>query len=91
MDISFDPAKNARNVAERGLPFSRAAEFDFQTAVIEEDTRRAYPERRFVALGWLDERLHVLCFAPVPGGIRIISFRKANAREERRYERTQQD
>lgn len=91
MDISFDPAKSARNAAERGLPFDRAAEFDFQTAVIEEDTRRAYPERRFVALGWLDERLHVLCFTPAPGGIRVISFRKANAREERRYEHTQRD
>ncbi|WP_267912117.1 BrnT family toxin [Melaminivora jejuensis] len=42
-------------------------------------------------MAWLDERLHVLCFTPTPGGIRIISFRKANAREERRYERTQQD
>lgn len=91
MDISFDPVKSARNAAERGLPFDLAAEFDFQTAVIEEDTRRAYPERRFVALGWRDERLHVLCFTPTPGGIRVISFRKANAREERRYERTQQD
>ena len=27
------------------------------------------------------QRLHVLCFTPVPGGIRVISFRKANLRE----------
>lgn len=88
MDISYDPAKNERNIAERGLSFERAADFDFETAKIREDVRRAYPERRFVALGWLDARLHLLCFSPVPGGIRVISFRKANRREQRDYERT---
>ncbi len=88
MNISFDPAKNARNIEERGLSFERAAEFDFETAKIREDVRKPYPERRFVALGWLDARLHVLCFTPIPSGIRIISFRKANSREQRDYERT---
>jgi uncharacterized DUF497 family protein len=88
MDISYDTAKNARNLEERGLSFARAAEFDFETAKIREDARKPYPERRFVALGWLDARLHVLCFTPIPGGIRIISFRKANSREQHDYERT---
>jgi uncharacterized DUF497 family protein len=91
MQISYDLAKNARNIAERGLSFERVNEFDFQTAVLSEDVRRSYPERRFVALGWLDERLHVLCFTPVPGGLRVISFRKANSREQRAYELTQQN
>lgn len=91
MEISYDLAKNARNIAERGLSFERVNEFDFQTAVLSEDVRRPYPERRFVALGWLDERLHVLCFTPVPGGLRVISFRKANSREQRAYELTQQN
>jgi uncharacterized DUF497 family protein len=26
--IDFDPAKNAKNIPERGLPFTLAAEFD---------------------------------------------------------------
>lgn len=88
MEITYDPAKNASNIKDRQLSFDRAAEFDFQTAKIREDVRKAYPERRFVALGWLDARLHVLCFSPIPGGLRIISFRKANKREQRDYERT---
>ncbi len=88
MDISFDPAKNDWNIRERGLPFERAADFSFGSARIHEDVREAYPERRFVALGWLDARLHVLCFSPTPSGIRVISFRKANQREQRDYERT---
>jgi hypothetical protein len=39
-------------------------------------------------LGWLDVRLHVLCFTPTDDGLRVISLRKANARELRRYEKT---
>ena len=34
MEITYDPAKNASNIELRGLSFERAAEFDFQTAVI---------------------------------------------------------
>lgn len=53
-----------------------------------EDTRFEYPERRFVGVGWLDSRLHVICFTPIAGGIRVISFRKANGREVKRYAQT---
>ncbi len=86
MEINFDPAKNEKNIRERGLSFERAGDFDFATAVVREDVRKAYPEPRFVALGFLDARLLVLCFTPITGGIRVISFRKANRREEKEYE-----
>ena len=42
VEIAFDPLKSARNEALRGLrglPFDRAAEFDFTTAIIRRDTR----------------------------------------------------
>jgi len=84
--IDFDPAKNEKNIRERGLSFERAGDFDFVTAVVRKDVRKAYPEPRFVALGFLDARLHVLCFTPIAGGIRVISFRKANRREEKIHE-----
>lgn len=89
MHIEFDPAKSECNVRERGLGFERAADFEFSTAVVWQDTRKPYPEVRYVALGLLDARLHVLCFTPVAGGIRVISFRKANSREVKNYELTQ--
>ncbi|MFY9260597.1 MAG: BrnT family toxin [Gallionella sp.] len=91
MKIDFDPVKDSRNRHERGLAFERAAEFDFLTAIVRQDVRRAYPEPRFVALGFLDARLHLLCFTPVAHGIRVISFRKANSREVKYYERTSTD
>jgi uncharacterized DUF497 family protein len=66
-----------------------AADFDFENALYAVDDRRDYGEMRYVALGMLGNRLHVLCFVETDDGIRVISFRKANAREVRRYEKTQ--
>jgi uncharacterized DUF497 family protein len=87
MQISYDAAKNDRNIAERGLSFERSAEFDFETAQIAQDLRHTYPERRFLALGFVGVRLHMLVFAETAAGIRVISFRKANKREVKRYEK----
>ena len=50
MKIEFDPAKSEKNGRERGLPFTLVAEFDWETAIYEEDTRKRYPERRMVAV-----------------------------------------
>ena len=81
MRVYFDPAKNERNIEDRGLSFESAANFDFDSALVFVDDRREYGETRYVALGFLDERLHVLCFTEATDGIRVISFRKANLRE----------
>jgi hypothetical protein len=83
--ITFDPAKSAKNERERGLSFAVVAEIDFATAQTIEDTRRAYPERRFVLTGYLGEVLLVCCYTPIAGGLRVISLRRANARERRRH------
>jgi hypothetical protein len=89
VEVSFDPAKNARNIRERGLSFERAADFAFETAILTTDVRRDYGETRYVAVGYLDGRLYVLCFIETPAGIRVISFRKANSREMRRHAKAQ--
>lgn len=91
MIIDFDPAKSEKNKRERKLSFEMAIEFDWETALYAEDNRKLYPERRFVALGYLGFRLHVLCFTPIEDGVRIISFRKANLREVKRYEKETAD
>lgn len=75
MDISFDPAKNARNVDVHGVSFEFVREFDWSVALILEDIRRDYGERRYRALGSIYGRLYVLVF----------SLRKANKREIRLY------
>ena len=90
MKLDFDPAKSDRNIAERGLSFQRVEAFEFAAALIAEDVRKPYPERRFQALGHVDGRLHMLVFTPMVDGIRVISFRKANSREVKRYEKATQ-
>lgn len=86
MEIEFDPAKNERNVLLRGISFERAVEFDFETALFVEDTRHDYGEIRWRALGRLDGRVHALVFVETRRGIRVISLRKANLREVKRYD-----
>jgi hypothetical protein len=49
--ISFDAAKNARNIATRGISFELALAFEWDSALIVADTRRDYGERRFQAFG----------------------------------------
>lgn len=88
MKIEFDPEKSEKNRLQRELPFERAIEFDWENAIFFEDDRNLYPERRFIAVGYLDDRLHVLCFTPIAGGVRVISFRKANEREAKRHGKT---
>ena len=85
MHVTFDPAKNARNVAERGIPFRLALRFEWSTALIGEDMRKNYGEKRLQALGFIGERLHMLVFTPRPPALHVISLRWANERERTKY------
>ncbi|UPG95726.1 BrnT family toxin [Luteibacter aegosomatissinici] len=89
MEIRYDQAKHGRNLRERGLSFDDVAQFDFSTALVRRDARMDYGEERFVALGLIDIRVHVVVFTRSFRGIRVISFRKANKREVRHYENNQ--
>ncbi|MEQ1668325.1 MAG: BrnT family toxin [Sulfuriferula sp.] len=89
MGITFDPDKNIRNIELRNLSFDKAAEFGFVDAIYLIDNRHDYNEVRHIAIGYLDGRLHHLCFVETAMGIRVISFRKANAREAKRHGKAQ--
>jgi uncharacterized DUF497 family protein len=89
MDVEYDPLKNHQNIQRRELSFDRARDLDWKTAQIHLDERLDYGEVRWVALGHLDGRLHVLVFTETRTGLRVISFRKANSREREAYEQAQ--
>jgi uncharacterized DUF497 family protein len=91
VDFSFDPAKNARNIAAHGISLEQASEFDWVGAFNVEDVRRDYGERRFQAFGLIGARVHVLVYTPREGRLQVISLRKANKREVRRYENQAQN
>ena len=90
MEITFDPVKREWILRERGLDFADAtAVFAGRTFTFEDD-RFDYPEIRFVTVGLLAGRMIVLVWTPDPSvaayeGRRVISMRKANAREQARY------
>jgi uncharacterized DUF497 family protein len=85
MQIGYDAAKNARNIREHGLGFDRVADFDFEGTLFAVDGRKGYGEVRYVGSGLLGDRVHVLCFTERATGVRVISFRKANATEVKRF------
>jgi len=85
IEIDFDPAKNEANIAKHGIDMASAQAFDFETALLRIDTRQRYDEIRYVATGYLGERLHVLVFTRRGRKVRVIGLRKANRREAKQY------
>jgi len=92
MNVTFDQAKDAANMAKHGVSLTEAAGFEWGTAVVWPDTRRDYGEARMVALGYIGLRIMALVFVDrppeQPTERRIISLRKANSREVKRYAET---
>lgn len=85
MRYAFDHAKNAANAAKHGVLFEAAEEFEWETALVAVDSRREYGEPRLTAAGLIGDRLHVMVFSLRDTAVRIISLRRANSREVRRY------
>jgi uncharacterized DUF497 family protein len=74
--VTFDPAKNARNMTERSLSFERVADLDWETAVAVEDDRKDYGERRLRVMALLGPRLHVAVITYRGEAMHVISFRE---------------
>lgn len=90
MRITFDPLKWERTLRERNLDFRDAPGIFAGSCFTFEDTRFAYPERRYITVGLLDGRMMILVWTPGPKIAgeecrHVISMRKANAREQTRY------
>jgi len=85
MRVEFDPDKRNATLLHRGLDLKRAGEvFDGAHITIEDD-RVDYGEARFITIGLLDERMVVLVWTWRGENLRVISIRKANEREQKRY------
>ena len=85
MKITFDPAKRDWTLRERGLDFAEAAEvFAGQTIDIP-DRRHDYGEDRINSVGYLRGRMVIVCWTPRGNARHVISMRRTNDREKRRY------
>lgn len=88
MEFEWDADKDARNRSQKGIGLSDAARLDWYAAVREVDERRDYGEVRVRAYVTMERRLYVCVYTMRGTVLRVISLRKANSREERRYEQT---
>jgi len=87
MEFDFDPAKDAINRAKHGLSLADAVRLDWKNAVIWPDTRFDYGEARMSALSHIGTRLYFVAFVDRGQMRRVITFRKANKKEFKRYVR----
>lgn len=87
MEYEWDENKRHSNLEKHGEDFADVVLLDWNRAHIEPDTRHNYGEPRYAALIPRDNgRLMCLVFTPRGRRMRIISYRKANSREIRKYE-----
>jgi len=86
MRCDWDERKRAANLAKHGVDFTLEADFVWSAAMTNPDVRHDYGEVRWESVSLIGDRLHVLVWTDRgPGCRRIISLRKANTRERRRY------
>jgi uncharacterized DUF497 family protein len=87
MNFEWDETKSETCLQERGFDFAYAARAFFDpNRIIQADTRHSYGETRYRLMGKIERRLFVVVYTPKQDAMRIISARKANQREVRRYE-----
>ncbi len=87
MKYEWDDDKQRINLIKHSIDFHAVREFEWDTALETLDDRRDYEEPRWIALGLINDRLHVLIYTIRVENIRVISLRKANKREVQFYEK----
>lgn len=87
MDFTCNAIKNETNIRDRALPLLAAKIMFNDGMLIREDMRKDYPEQRFIGYNTVAGRLMVVVFTlPAVDRAHIISFRKANKREQTKFE-----
>jgi len=85
MEITYDPAKRDATLQSRGLDFADA-EVVFEGPTYRTiDDRFDYGEERILTVGLLGGRMVIVVWKQRGGDRHIISMRKANEREQKKY------
>ncbi len=89
MEFDWNPAKCARNIDERGIDFADVlVGFADPARKVVRDDRKDYGEERFNMLAKVQGRVFHITYTERSRITWIISARKANKREQRRYEKS---
>lgn len=85
VNIDYDQTKNLINAEKHGVPLTTAAEFEWDEALVWSDERNDYGEARQCAIGYIGNRLFYVVYVDRDNVRRVMSLRKANSREVKRY------
>ena len=84
--FDWDDAKAASNLVKHSVPFSYAARVFLDAAMIEFDASQSGDgESRRKAVGMIEGLLFSVVYTQRDGLTRIISDRRSNAKERKRY------
>jgi len=86
MRITFDPAKREWTLRNRQVDFKDAETVFNGPTADEVDRRQNYGEIRIVTAGHLNGRMVIVVWTPRGDARHIISMRKANDREQAKYQ-----
>lgn len=83
--VSFDRAKSQANQQKHGVPLKLAKLIDWSELWCAPDDRRDYGELREIGYAHIKGHLYCVVFTQRGRSFRVISLRKANSREVKRY------
>lgn len=87
-NISYDPMKRQETLKERKLDFKSAKEIlSGPLQYTYEDARLDYGEKRWITVGYLKKRMIIVVWTERDDLIRVISMRKANEKEQKKYKK----
>ncbi|MDJ0658945.1 MAG: BrnT family toxin [Crocosphaera sp.] len=85
--FEWDDSKAKSNEIKHSVSFPFATRvFDDGNRLTVIDERFQYGEVRYIVLGKIEQRIYVVAYTIRGSVIRLISARKANSREVKRYE-----
>ncbi len=85
MEIEYDAAKDALNIAKHGVSLALAESLEWDLMICRQDDRADYGEMRMACFAPIGSIVYAVVFAEQSGVYRIISLRHAGPKEVRYY------
>jgi len=85
--FEWDEAKNRINIRKRGIDFDDVSEAFNGPMIVNPDDREDYSEDRWIGTGFLRNVPVIIVFTERNDTVRIISARKADKYERKRFEK----
>ena len=88
MKFEWDESKNQINIEKHGIDFEDAKGIFDGPMIVNIDDRHDYHETRLIGFGWIRHLVAVVVYIEInDDSIRILSARKANKYERKRFEK----